>query len=80
MTRDQLIANQLYCGYMADELTDSDVRRACAEFGITYPPELTRNDHEHETLGGGVHHRPVSRETNNGQAIQRQQPEAVLAD
>lgn len=61
MTRDQLIANQLYCGYIADELTDSDVRRACAEFGITYPPQLhtptgTHNEHSLHDLGP-VRHR-----------------------
>lgn len=38
----QRISDLLYCGYMADQITDDDVRQACALFEITYPPELNK--------------------------------------
>lgn len=35
----ELMSALLFDAYMADAITDSEVRRACAILNITYPPQ-----------------------------------------
>lgn len=80
MTDEAFFQRLLYNAYMGDAITLGEVLDACKRLSIPVPhPSEYQNEHKHATLAVGMCDRPISSETHNWQAIQGQQPEAILA-